>query len=222
MGVELQLEAADGHTFAAYRAEATGTPRGAIVVVQEIFGVNSHIKRVTDGFAADGYLAIAPAMFDRIERGVDLGYTPGAIAKGRELKVQITSEMMTRDVEAAIGAVATAGKVGIVGYCWGGFVTWMCSAHVNGLACAVPYYGGGILENIDIKPRVPVMLHFGEHDTMLPVTKVRELAAKHPPAQVHIYDADHGFNCDERGSYDAAASKLARERTLAFFRQHVG
>ena len=217
-----ELLAADSHSFAAYLAEPTGTPRGAIVVVQEIFGVNSHIRSVTDGYAADGYLAIAPAMFDRIERGVDLGYTPDAIKKGRELKARITTETMTMDVDAAIAAVAHAGKVGIVGFCWGGFVAWMASAQVKGLSAAVPYYGGGMLENMDIKPRVPVLLHFGERDAILPVDKVRELAARHPQAHVHIYDADHGFNCDQRGSYDPAAATLARERTLAFFREHVG
>lgn len=217
-----ELLASDSHSFRAYLAEPAATPRGAIVVVQEIFGINSHIKRVTDGYAADGYLAIAPAMFDRVERGIDLDYTPEAVKKGRELKAQITTEMMTMDVEAAVAAVTRAGKIGIVGFCWGGFVTWMASARVPGLAAAVSYYGGGILENMDETPRVPVMMHFGERDAILPVDKVRELAAKHPPAQVHIYEADHGFNCDERGSYDAAAARLAHERTLAFFREHVG
>jgi carboxymethylenebutenolidase len=217
-----ELLASDRHSFAAYLAEPAGTPRGAIVVVQEIFGVNSHIKRVTDSYAEDGYLAIAPAMFDRVERGVDLGYTPDAIKVGRELKTKITTEMMTKDIEAAVAAVTHAGNVGIVGFCWGGFVTWMASAHVTGLAAAVPYYGGGILENVDIEPRVPVMLHFGERDAGIPVDSARELATRHPQAQVHIYDADHGFNCDQRDSYEAAAAKLARERTLGFFRQHVG
>lgn len=219
---DVTLTAHDGHTLAAYRAEPAGTPRGAIVVVQEIFGVNSHIRRVTDGFAADGYLAIAPAMFDRVERGVSLGYTQPDIAKGRALKVQITTEMMKLDVAAAIGSVASAGKVGIVGYCWGGFVSWMMSAHADGLACAVPYYGGGMLENADITPRVPVMAHFGDRDAILPVDRVKALAARHPSHTFHIYAADHGFNCDERASYDAAAAQVARERTLAFFARHVG
>lgn len=219
---DLELTAADGHVLAAYRADPAGTPRGAIVVIQEIFGVNSHIRRVADGFAADGYIAIAPAMFDRIERGVSLGYTPETITKGRALKVQITLDMMIADVEAAIAAVAHAGKVGIVGYCWGGYVTWMAAAHARGLTCAVPYYGGGMLEHGDETPKVPVMGHFGDRDTIVPVDGVRQLAAKNPGHQFFIYAADHGFNCDERGSYDAAAATLARERTLAFFRQHVG
>ena len=216
----IELTATDGHKLAAYRADPSGTPRGAIVVVQEIFGVNHHIRAVTDAFAADGYVAIAPALFDRIERNVDLPYT--AVPEGRALKVQITTEMAMCDLDAAIRAVAPAGKVGIVGYCWGGFITWMASAHAHGLACAVPYYGGGMLENMDIVPRVPVMGHFGDRDTLLPLDKVKQLIAKHPQHQFFIYEADHGFNCDERGSYDEPAAKLARERTLAFFRQHVG
>jgi len=220
--MDLELKAADGHTFAAYRADPTGTARGAIVVVQEIFGVNSHIRSVADGFAADGYVAIAPAMFDRIERGVNLGYTPETIQKGRALKAQITTEWMKLDVEAAIGAVASAGKVGLVGYCWGGFVTWMCAHHANGITCAVPFYGSGTVENGELAPGVPVMGHFSDRDASLPVDKVLALADKHPGVQMFIYPAEHGFNCDQRGSYNAEAAKLARERTLGFFRQHVG
>jgi carboxymethylenebutenolidase len=217
-----ELIASDSHTFAAYRAEPAGSPRGGLVVIQEIFGVNAHIKREVDSFAAEGYLAIAPAMFDRVERGVSLDDSQESVIKGRALKVQITTEMMIRDVEAAIAAVAHAGKVGIVGYCWGGFVTWMAAVQAQGLACAVPYYGGGMLEHANLTPRVPVMAHFGERDTIIPVEGARSFAANHPAHTVHIYAADHGFNCDERGSYDAAAAQLARERTLAFFRQHVG
>jgi len=222
MGKMIELTAADGHKLAAYRAEPAGKPRGGIVVIQEIFGVNSHVKSVADGYAADGYLAIAPAMFDRVQRGFDVGYTPEDIAKGRELRPKITVDWALKDAEAAVKAAASAGKVGIVGYCWGGFVVWMASARIPGLACAVPYYGGGILDNADIEPKVPVMGHFGEKDSMIPVDGVRKLAEKHKKHQIFIYAADHGFNCDQRGSYNAAAAKQARERTLAFFRQHVG
>jgi carboxymethylenebutenolidase len=218
----LTLTASDGHTLAAYRADPAGPPRGAIVVIHEIFGVNHHIKAVTDSFAADGYVAIAPALFDRIERGVDLGYTPETSVKGRALRAETSLDRAMLDVAAAVRAVASTGKVGIVGYCWGGFVTWMASARVAGLACAVPYYGAGILDHADLEPRVPVMAHFGERDAMIPAAGVKQLAARHPTHQVFLYAADHGFHCDERGSYDAAAAKLARERTLAFFREHVG
>jgi carboxymethylenebutenolidase len=222
MGKMIELTASDGHRLSAYRADPAGKPRGAIVVIQEIFGVNSHIKSVADGFAADGYVAIAPAMFDRVQKNVDLGYTPPDIEKGRELRAKITLDFAMQDAEAAVRAAAPAGKVGIVGYCWGGFVAWMASAKVPGLAAAVPYYGGGILDNTDIQPRVPVMGHFGEKDAMIPAEGVKKLAEKHKKQQIFIYPADHGFNCDQRGSYDAPSAKTARQRTLEFFRKHVG
>ncbi len=222
MGKMIELTASDGHRLAAYRAEPTGKPRGGIVVIQEIFGVNSHVKSVADGFAKDGYLAIAPAMFDRVQRNFDVGYTPEDIAKGRELRPKITLDMAMKDTRAAVNEAKKAGKVGIVGYCWGGFVAWMASAKVSGLACAVPYYGGGILDNADIEPKVPVMGHFGEKDSMIPADGVRKLAEKHKKQQIYIYPADHGFNCDQRGSYHAPSAKQARERTLEFFRKHVG
>jgi carboxymethylenebutenolidase len=216
----IELTAADGHHLAAYRAEPAGTPRGTVVVIQEIFGVNSHIRSVADGYAAEGYLAIAPAMFDRVMRGVELGYTSEDVAKGRDLRAKIALDPAMLDVAAAVKA--GTGKVGIVGFCWGGFVTWMAAAKVAGLACAVPYYGGGMLDHADVKATCPVMCHFGEKDQMIPAEGVRKLAAAHPDHQVFLYDADHGFNCDQRGSYDAPAAKLARERTLAFLAQYVG
>ncbi|HEY5896409.1 MAG TPA: dienelactone hydrolase family protein [Burkholderiales bacterium] len=222
MGKMIELTAADGHKLSAYRADPAGKPRGGIVVIQEIFGVNSHIKQVADGFAADGYVAIAPAMFDRVQKNVDLGYTPDDIAKGRDIRAKVTTDMALKDAQAAVKEAAKAGKVGIVGYCWGGFVAWMASANVSGLSCAVPYYGGGILDNANLEPKVPVMGHFGDKDQHIPVDGVRKLAEKHKKQQIFIYEADHGFNCDHRGSYNAPAAKLARERTLAFLRQHVG
>ena len=222
MGQAMELTAADGFKLAAYRADPAGKVRGALVVAQEIFGVNSHIKSVCDGFAADGYVAIAPALFDRYERGVDIGYTPADIAKGRELKGKTTIDAALRDVAAARDAVSSSGKVGVVGYCWGGYVAWMTASRLPGFACAIPYYGGGMLEASGEEPKCPLIAHFGERDANIPVTSVRELAAAHPEAQVYIYPADHGFNCDQRASYDAAAAKLARERTLAFLQRHVG
>jgi len=222
MGQAIELTAADGFKLAAYRADPAGNARGALVVAQEIFGVNSHIKSVCDGFAADGYVAIAPALFDRYERGVDIGYTPADIAKGRELKGKTTIDAALRDVAAARDAVSSSGKVGVVGYCWGGYVAWMTASRLPGFACAIPYYGGGMLEASGEEPKCPLIAHFGERDANIPVAGVRELAAAHPEAQVYIYAADHGFNCDQRGSYDAAAAKLARERTLAFLQRHVG
>jgi len=222
MGSTIQLTAADGHKLAAYRADPSGKPRGGIVVIQEIFGVNSHIKQVADGFAADGYVAIAPAMFDRVQKDVNLGYSPEDIAKGREIRGKVTNDMAVKDAEAAVKAAAGAGKVGIVGYCWGGLVTWLAAAKIQGLACAVPYYGGGILDNAELAPRVPLMGHFGDKDQHIPVEGVKKLAQKYPQHQIFIYSADHGFNCDHRGSYNAPAAKQARERTLEFLRKHVG
>ncbi len=222
MGKMIELTAADGHPLAAYRADPSGKPRGGLVVIQEIFGVNSHMKSVADGFAADGSLAIAPALCDRVQRNVDLGYTPEDIGKGREIRAKVTNDMAMKDVEAAVKQAAAAGKVGIVGYCWGGLITWLAAAKVPGLAAAVPYYGGGILDNAELEPRVPLMAHFGERDQHIPVEGVKKLAARHAKHQIFIYAADHGFNCDQRGSWDAPAAKQARERTLAFFRKHVG
>ena len=222
MGKMIDLTASDGHKLSAYRADPSGKPRGGIVVIQEIFGVNSHIRSVADGFAADGYLAIAPAMFDRVQKNFEVGYSPDEIAKGREVRGKVTNDMAVKDAEAAIKAAAGAGKVGIVGYCWGGLVTWLSAGKTSGLACAVPYYGGGILDNKDLAPKVPLMGHFGEKDAHIPAAGIRELAKKYPQHQIFIYDADHGFNCDQRGSYNAPAAKQARERTLAFFRKHVG
>ena len=222
MGKMIELTASDGHKLAAYRADPSGKPRGGIVVIQEIFGVNKHIQQVADGFAADGYLAIAPALFDRVQRNVDLGYTAEDIAKGREIRAKVPNDGALKDTEAAIKAVAGAGKVGIVGYCWGGLITWLAAGRLSGLACAVPYYGGGILDNAELEPKVPLMAHFGDRDQHIPVDGVKKLAERHKKHPIFIYSADHGFNCDHRGSYDAPAAKQARERTLGFFRQHVG
>jgi len=222
VGKDLKLTASDNFQLGAYRADPSAAPKGAVVVIQEIFGVNSHIKSVADGYAADGYVAIAPALFDRVQRNVELGYSPDDIAKGREIRGKVTNDMAVKDAQAAINEAAKAGKVGMVGYCWGGLVTWLCAGKASGLVCAAPYYGGGILDNQNLEPKVPVIGHFGDKDAHIPVDGVRKLAQKYRQHQIFIYEADHGFNCDHRGSYNAPASKLARERTLAFFRKHVG
>jgi carboxymethylenebutenolidase len=222
MGEWVELTAADGFRPKAYRADPAGRPRGGLVAAQEIFGVNSHIRNVCDGYAADGYVVIAPALFDRYERNVDIGYTPADIAHGRQLKALAKLDEALLDVAAARAAVAGAGNVGIVGYCWGGYVAWISAARLAGFACSVPYYGGGMVDAIAEQPTCPVMAHFGERDAMIPAAGVKALAAAHPSAQVFLYPADHGFNCDQRGAYDAAAASLARQRTLAFLRRHLG
>jgi carboxymethylenebutenolidase len=218
----MELKTADGMTISAYRADPAGRVRGGLVVAQEIFGINSHIRNLCDGFAADGYLAIAPGLFDRCQRGFEVGYKPDDIAKGRELKAKAQIDAALKDVSAARDAAAAAGKVGIVGYCWGGFVAWMAASRLDRFACAIPYYGGGMLEAQAERPRCPVIAHFGERDSGIPVDGVRKFAAARPEIEVYLYPADHGFNCDQRGSYDAVSSKLARERTLAFLQRHVG
>jgi len=221
-GTTIELTASDGHRLQAYRAAPAGKPRGGLVVLQEIFGANSHIRAVADGFAADGYLAIAPAIFDRVQRGVDLGYSPEDVAAGRALKAHSPQDKALLDVAAAIGAAADGGKVGIVGYCWGGSLAWFAAAKLPGVAAVVSYYGSGLLEEPDLKPACPVLGHYGEKDAGIPVDGVRALAARRPELPIHLYPAGHGFNCDQRAAWDAPSAKLARERTLAFLRANVG
>jgi carboxymethylenebutenolidase len=222
MGLTTTLNAADGFVLSAYRADPAGTPRGGIVVAQEIFGVNSHIRAVADAYAADGYLAIAPALFDRVQRGYESGYSQPEIQAGVGLMQKVSWDDALRDVSAAVEAVRHAGETGIVGYCWGGAVTWLAAARVPGLAAAVPYYGGAIPSLANEQPKCPTMLHFGEKDASLPLAQARAVVDAHPEVTAHFYDAGHGFNCEQRGSYDKAAATLARERTLEFFRRHVG
>ena len=229
MGQFVSLKAADGFSIPAYVAQPAGKPRGAIVVLQEIFGVNSHIRSVADRFAGEGYLAVAPATFERVKPGVDLGYTEADIKAGSELKSAVTAlpgAGVMQDIQAAIdhGAQASGGKVGIVGFCYGGLLTWRAACLLKGLSAAVPYYGGGVTseEEIARQPQCPVMAHFGDQDTHIPMEGVDAFRKAHPQVEVLVYPANHGFNCDQRGSYDAAAATLARERTLAFFAARLG
>ena len=223
MGKNIELTASDGHKFAAYVAEPPGKPKGGLIVVMEIFGVNSHIRKVADEYAADGYLVIAPAFFDRVERGLDIGYTPPDIEKGRGIMQKMKFEDALKDVQAAMKHVSSAGKVGIVGYCWGGSLSFKAACNVNGLACAVAYYGGAIPAAINEKPKCPVMFHWGETDASIPLEKAKDVAAAHKDQTHHFYPGSgHGFNCDQRGSYHAESAKLARSRTLEFLAKHVG
>jgi len=222
MGTTVQLTAADGHRFAAYRAEPKAPPRGGLVVVQEIFGVNSHIRAVADSYAADGYLAIAPALFDRVERGFESGYSQPEIERGRTFIPKIQLDDTMKDIAAAIKDIASAGKTGIVGYCWGGTVAWVAAAKVTGLACSVPYYGGGVAANANLQPQCPVMFHFGATDHAIPLADAEKVRAAHPKQAFYIYPAGHGFNCDQRASYHGESAKLARERSLEFLRKHLG
>jgi carboxymethylenebutenolidase len=223
MGKMIDIAASDGHRLGAYRSEPAGTPRGALIVVQEIFGVNQHVKKVTDAYAADGYVAIAPAFFDRLQRNVELGYAPADRDAGRSFTQKLDWQDIIKDVQAAFDSVKPAGKVGIVGYCWGGTVAWASSSRIAGLACAVPYYGGGISGMLGDKPKCPTMCHWGENDQSIPLTVARSVEAAYPEVISHIYaTTGHGFNCDERDSYNAVSAALARERTLEFLRKHLG
>ncbi len=221
MGSTIQLTAADGHKFSTYKAEPAGKPKGAVVVIQEIFGVNNHIRKVADSYAAEGYLALAPALFDRIRPGIEIGYTMADMQQGIAHKAAVKTDDALKDIQAAVNEAKKAGKVGVVGFCWGGFLAWMSAAKVTGLSASAPYYGGGIPDVADQQPKTPVMLHFGEKDAHIPMEGVAKVKAAHPDQQVYTYDAEHGFNCDERGSYNAEAAKLARKRTLDFFHQHI-
>ena len=230
MGTMIELKAADGTTVPAYEARPAGTPRGAVVVIQEIFGVNSHIRSVADGYAAQGYLAVAPAAFHRVKQGVELGYTQDDMGEGFGYKTAVEAlpaPGVMQDIQAAIDHAAKASggkKVGIVGYCWGGLLTWRSACLLQGLSAAAPYYGGGVTtpEETARSPKVPVLAHFAEEDQWIPMDTVQAFAKAHPEVEVHTYAAHHGFNCDQRGSWHEPSAKLARERTLAFFAKHIG
>lgn len=226
MGQFTDLKAADGFTFPAYIAQPSGQPKGAVVVVPEIFGVNSHIRSVADLYASNGYLAVSPSTFHRVKPGVELGYSEDDMKTGFGLKTAVEAlpaPGVMQDLQAAIDHAGKSGKVGIVGYCWGGLLTWRAACTLNGLAAAVPYYGGGMTtpEETARKPKVPVMAHFGDQDHWIPLDTVEAFRKAHPEVEVHVYHANHGFNCDQRGSYNAEAAQLARERTLAFFSKHL-
>jgi len=216
MGEFTTLMARDGHEFNAWLTPASGAPRGAVVIAQEIFGVNHHIRAVTDSFAAAGYLAIAPCLFDRIRRGIELDYSEKSTQEGRGYRLQIPKEKTLLDLAASINVVRHAGRVAVIGYCWGGTLAYVAACELP-ISCAVAYYGGQIAkEHLGKSPKRPVMYHFGEKDAFIPPTDVDKIRAADPNGVFHVYPADHGFNCDERASYDAASASLARERTLEF------
>ena len=221
MGNWIKLTASDKHQFDGYLATPAGKPRGGIVVIQEIFGVNRHMRAVTDRFAAEGYAALAPALFDRIERNVDVGYDEAGITKGRTVRQGVSYDQAMRDSAAAVAHLQPFGKVGIVGYCWGGNIAWLAACRLP-VAAAVGYYGGDIANLLNETPKAPLQLHFGELDQHITAATVARIRAAVPKVPVHTYPAGHGFNCEERKDYDAASADLARERTLAFFAEHVG
>ena len=217
MGQLINLTTSDGHNLSAYRVDPSGAPKGGLVVIQEIFGVNSHIREVCEGFAADDYVAIAPALFDRAERGVDLGYEEEDRQNGMGLRGQIDWNDNIKDAVAAREAISDSGKVAIVGYCFGGTVAWLgaCSGSFD---AAVGYYGGFIHNFLDRHPKCPVQLHFGAQDQGIPIENVDKIRDAKPDVDIYVYDgAGHGFICDHRASYHEGATTASRSRTLDFF-----
>jgi carboxymethylenebutenolidase len=223
MSEYVKQRAADGHQLSAYVALPSGEPKAALVVVQEIFGVNAHIRSVADGYAKDGFLAVAPALFDRIEPGIELGYQGADLETAKSLMPKIDLELAVADVQAVIeyAANATGKNVGVLGYCYGGTLAWLAATRLRPTA-VVGYYGGMIAKYADEEPTCPVMLHFGRQDAHIPPESVEKVKAAHPQVEIYWYDAGHGFNCDARASYNAAAAKEARGRSVAFLKKHLG
>jgi carboxymethylenebutenolidase len=223
MGKDITLKSKDGFEFGAYVAEPEGKPRGAIVVIQEIFGVNHHIRSVTDRYAQLGYLAIAPALFDRGEKNFQSGYDGAAMDKARGLTQKISLDDRLADTQAAIDHVKSAGKVAVLGYCMGGSIAFLSTTRLNGVSAGVGYYGGQIAQFHAEKPKAPVMLHFGEKDQSIPLTDVEKIKAAQPGVPVFVYmGAGHGFHCDERGSFNAEAAQVAACRSQEFLAKHIG
>ena len=222
MGKDIKLTASDNFQLGGYRADPSTAPKAAIVVIQEIFGVNHHIRAVCDRLAGEGYVAIAPSIFDRIEPNFTSGYSPDEIAVARKFVANPDWTAMLRDTQAAIDAVKELGPIGIIGFCLGGSVAYAAATKLSGLSAAVGYYGGAIVRFADDKPKVPTQLHFGEKDAGIPLSDVEIIRAKRPEVEIHLYPgAQHGFHCDERASYDKASAEIAWPRSLGFFAKHL-
>ena len=222
MGDQISIKMQDGFELSAYRSMPSAQSKGVVVVIQEIFGVNAHIREVADGYAAQGYSAIAPALFDRIERDTELGYAEADMGKGVELAFQGLEMAQTmKDLQSVVDYGAAQGAVGVVGFCFGGLLTYLSACQLKGVAAASSYYGGGIAGVLDHQPKCPLIMHFGELDAHIPMTDVDKIKEANPRIPVHVYDADHGFNCDHRASYSEQAAELALQRTLAHFDQHL-
>jgi carboxymethylenebutenolidase len=223
MGQDIKLTASDGFKLGGYRADPPGQPKAAIVVIQEIFGVNHHIRAVCDRLASEGYAVIAPSIFDRMQPDFQCGYSPDEIAMARKFIANPDWDAMLRDTKAAIDAVKDIGPVGIIGFCLGGSIAYAAATKLSGLSAAVGYYGGAVVRFADDKPSVPTQLHFGEKDAGIPLGDVETIRAKRPDVEIHVYPgAQHGFHCDERASYDKASADIAWPRSLAFLARHLG
>jgi carboxymethylenebutenolidase len=222
MGELIKLTTKDGATIGAYKALPTGKPRAGLVVLQEIFGVNHHIRKIADRFAFAGYLVVAPSLFDRVEPGAELGYSEADFKKGMELRGRTKLEETLADMEAAIAVASEAGPVGIVGYCWGGTMAYAAATHLSGLAGAVCYYGSGIAAMRNERLLAPTEFHFGEEDKSIPPDDVAKIRASHPDSAIYVYPGvGHAFACDERPSFDEKSASLAESRTLEFFARRL-
>ena len=222
MGKDIKLTASDNFQLGGYRADPATAPKAAVVVIQEIFGVNHHIRAVCDRLAGEGYVAIAPAIFDRVEPNFTCGYSPDEIAVARKFVANPDWAAMLRDTQAAIDAVKDVGPVGIIGFCLGGSVAYAAATKRPGLSAAIGYYGGAIVRFADDKAKVPTELHFGEKDAGIPLSDVETIRAKRPDVEIHLYPgAQHGFHCDERASYDKTSADIAWPRSLGFFAKHL-
>ncbi|HKF47395.1 MAG TPA: dienelactone hydrolase family protein [Terracidiphilus sp.] len=222
MGEQVSLRAADGQQLGAYVARPEGEPLAGLVVVQEIFGVNAHIRAVTDSFALNGFLAIAPALFDRIEPGVELGYEGADLQRAMSFIPRLNIDKAVMDTEAAVryAAKSTGKNVGVIGYCFGGTIAWLAATRLP-VQAAVGYYGGRIGNYADKQPKAPVMLHFGRKDAHIPEEEVNKVKSAHPEVEIFWYEAGHAFNCDRRPSYNAEAATEARNRSVSFLKKHL-
>jgi carboxymethylenebutenolidase len=220
MGQMIELTATDQHKFAAYSAGPADACAG-LVVVQEIFGVNSHMRNVADRFAAEGYRVIAPALFDRVQRGVDLGYQAQDVEIGKNLRAKVAAQDTLMDLIASAEALGPI-KKGIIGYCWGGSLAWIGATQTDLFSAASGWYGGMIVQTKNATPRCPVQLHFGETDGSIPLADVEQIRQAQPGVAIYTYPAGHGFGCDDRAAYEPHSAALAQSRTLAFFSEHLG
>jgi len=223
MGENVKITSGDGFVFDAYRAEPEGTPNASILLIQEIFGINNHIRSVADDYASKGYLVLAPAIFDRYAPGIELDYDSDGVSKGADIAFnKLNMSETLADLAATVNALAVTGRVGAVGYCFGGLLAFLSANQVSGLACSIGYYGGGIAGVVDKKPKLPLMLHFGALDSHIPLSDVELIQSALPEVTVNVFaDAEHGFNCDQRASYNAEAARAALDQSLAFFAQHL-
>ena len=221
MGEIINATASDGHEFDIYLAQAKGSPRGGIVLIQEIFGVNNHIKNVAEKFSSNGYLVGAPSLFDRVQPDIQLGYSTEDIRRGRELKDNLGNESPLMDITATLNIVRSAGHVAVVGYCWGGTLAWLSACQVDGFNAAISYYGGGIGKLLSIQPKCPSIFHFGEQDHAIPAEEINSLRQAHPECPIYLYPAGHGFNCEQRDSFNSTSSAIAFERTIQHLDKYI-